>query len=113
MAVVRRPTGRRSVDLGSHPGNYQISGIGDFFDNGRDGGLWTSVNADGTVATDIWELNSSGKWMASQSPGNHPAGYQVVGVGDFTGTGTSDILWYNASTGDTDEWLINNGQLGR
>lgn len=28
----------------------------------------------------------------------------------FTGTGTSDILWYNASNGDTDEWLINNGQ---
>ncbi len=72
--------------------------------------LWTSVNADGTVATDIWELDSSGKWMASVSPGNHPAGYAVVGVGDFTGTGTSDIFWYNASTGDTDEWLINNGQ---
>jgi len=99
-----------SVDLGSHPGNYQIAGIGDFFDTGRDGVLWTSVNSDGTVATDIWELDSNGKWMASASPGNHPAGYQVVGVGDFTGTGTTDILWYNASTGDTDEWLIKNGQ---
>ncbi|MGA2943722.1 MAG: hypothetical protein ABSE50_16965, partial [Xanthobacteraceae bacterium] len=104
-----------SNDLGTHPANsdgnsYQIAGVGDFFDNGRDGVLWTSVNSDGTVATDIWELNSSGQWMASQSPGNHPAGYSVVGVGDFTGTGTSDILWFNASTGDTDEWLINNGQ---
>jgi hypothetical protein len=105
-----------SVDLGTHPTNatdsasYQIAGVGDFFDNGRDGVLWTSVNSNGTVATDIWELNSSGQWMASQSPGNHPAGYSVVGVGDFTGTGTSDILWFNASTGDTDEWLINNGQ---
>jgi hypothetical protein len=105
-----------SVDLGSHPTNstdgagYQIAGIGDFTDNGIDDVLWTSVNSDGTIATDIWELNSSGQWMASVSPGNHPAGYSVVGVGDFTGTGTSDILWYNASTGDTDEWLINNGQ---
>ncbi len=104
-----------SVDLGTHPANsdgnsYQVAGTGDFFDSGRDGVLWTSVNSDGTVATDIWELDSSGKWMASVSPGNHPGGYQVVGVGDFTGTGTSDILWYNASNGDTDEWLINNGQ---
>ena len=99
-----------SVDLGSHPGNYQISGIGDFFDNGRDDVLWTGVNADGTVATDIRELGSNGQWIDSVSPGSHPAGYSVVGVGDFTGTGTSDILWYDASTGDTDEWLIKNGQ---
>ena len=105
-----------SVDLGSHPANatdgnsYQIAGIGDFFGNGRDCVLWTSVNADGTIATDIWELNSSGQWMASVSPGNHPAGYQVAAIGDFTGNGTSDILWYDASTGATDEWLIKNGQ---
>ena len=104
-----------SVDLGSHPANstdgnaYQIAGIGDFFDNGRDDVLWTSVNANGTVATDIWELNSSGQWMASVSPGNHPAGYSVVGVADFTGTGTSDILWQNSTTGAIDEWQIAGG----
>jgi hypothetical protein len=104
-----------SVDLGGHPANgtdgasYQIAGVGDFFDNGRDDVLWTSVNSDGTVATDIWELGSAGQWIASTSPGNHPARYSVVGVGDFTGTGTSDILWYDASTGDADEWLIKNG----
>ncbi len=99
-----------SVDLGSHPGSgWTIAGVGDFFDNGRDDVLWTNASG-GTVQTDIWELGSNGQWINSVSPGSHPAGYQVVGVGDFTGTGTSDILWYNASTGDTDEWLINNGQ---
>ena len=98
-----------SVGLGSHPGNYQIAGIGDFNGDSTDDVLWTSVNGDGTVSTDIWELGSNGKWINSVSPGSHPAGYQVVGVGDFTGNGTSDILWYNASTGATDEWLINNG----
>ncbi len=102
--------------LGSHPVNntdgnsYQIAGVGDFFDNGIDDVLWTSTNSNGSIATDIWELNSSGTWMDSVSPGNHPAGYSVVAVGEFTGTGTSDSLWYNASTGDTDEWVINNGQ---
>jgi hypothetical protein len=55
------------------------------------------VNADGTVSTDIWELNSSGQWMASVSPGSHPAGYVVVGVGDFTGNGTSGIFCHSAS----------------
>jgi hypothetical protein len=101
--------------LGSHPANasdgnsYQIAGAGDFFGNGIDDVLWTSTNSDGTIATDIWELGSSGQWVDSVSPGNHPAGYQVAAVGDFTGTGTSDILWYSASTGDVDVWLINNG----
>jgi uncharacterized membrane protein len=99
-----------SVDLGSHPGNYQIAGVGDFFGNGIDDVLWTSVNSNGTVATDIWELGSNGQWINSVSPGSHPAGYQVVGIGDFTGNGTSDILWQNTTTGDVDEWLINNGQ---
>ena len=107
-----------SVDLGSHPLNsdgnsYQIAGIGDFFDNGIDDVLWTSVNSDGTIATDIWQLNSSGNWTSTpggSSPGTHPAGYEVVAVGDFTATGTSDILWFNPTTGDTDEWLINNGK---
>jgi hypothetical protein len=99
-----------TVDFGSHPGNFQIAGVGDFNGDGIDGVLWTGVNSNGTVATDIWELSSSGQWMASVSPGSHPAGYQVVGVGDFTGNGTSDILWYNSATGDVDEWQLANGQ---
>ena len=53
---------------------------------------------------------SNGKWAASVSPGTHPAGYQVAGIGDFTGNGTDGILWYNPSTGDTDEWLLTNGK---
>jgi hypothetical protein len=51
----------------------------------------------------------NGQWTASVSPGAHPAGYNVVGIGNFTGTATSDILWQNP-TGDVDEWLINNAQ---
>ena len=99
-----------SVDLGSHPGGgWTIAGVGDFFGNGRDDVLWTNSSG-GNVQTDIWQLGSNGQWINSVSPGSHPAGYQVAAVGDFTGNGTSDILWYNATTGDTGEWLINNGQ---
>jgi FG-GAP-like repeat len=98
-----------TVELGSHPGNYQIAGVGDFTGDGVDDVLWTS-NSGGQVQTDIWELNSSGQWQASDSPGSHPAGYNVAAVGDFTGNGTSDILWYNSTTGDVDEWQIAEGQ---
>jgi hypothetical protein len=55
------------------------------------------------------ELGSNGQWLASVSPGTHPAGYQVVGIGDFTGTGTDDILWQNSTTGAIDEWQIVGG----
>ena len=62
------------------------------------------------MQTDIWQLGPNGQWQDSVSPGSHPAGYSVVGVGNFTGNGTSDILWQDAATGDVDEWLINNGK---
>jgi hypothetical protein len=98
-----------SINLGAHPGSYQISGVGDFTGNGTDDVLWTTVAGNGQVETDIWEL-ANGQWTASVSPGSHPAGYEVAGVGDFTGRGTSDILWYDPTTGNVDEWLIANGK---
>ena len=33
-----------------------------------------------------------------------------VGIGDFNGDGTSDVLWYNATTRDAEVWKISNGQ---
>jgi hypothetical protein len=61
-----------SVDLGTHPSNstdgsaYQISGTDAFFDSGNDGVLWTSVNSNGTVATDIWNSGRTASgWQAS------------------------------------------------
>ena len=59
------------------------------------------------MQTDISQLGSNGH---SVSPEPHPAGYNVVGVGNFSGNGTSAILWQNPTTGDVDEWPINDGQ---
>ena len=58
---------------------------------------------------DIWQINN-GQWAGSVDVGSHPAGYQPVAYGDFNGDGTSDIGWYNATTGDVDIWKISNGQ---
>ena len=40
----------------------------------------------------------------------HPAGWSLSCVGDLTGDGTSDVVWYNAGTGRVDLWKIANAQ---
>jgi FG-GAP-like repeat len=57
---------------------------------------------------DEWIL-SNGKWEASAQPGSHPAGSRVATVADFTGDGTSDILWQNVTTGAVDLWKMSHG----
>ena len=47
-----------------------------------------------------------GHWVESAAPGSHPSGYNVVGIGDWTGGGTDGILWFDPATGDTDEWQL-------
>jgi hypothetical protein len=49
-------------------------------------------------------------WMASVGLGVHPAGWSLTTVGDLTGDGTSDVVWYNPTSGDVDLWKISNGQ---
>ena len=58
---------------------------------------------------DEWIL-SDGSWVESAGPGSHPSGYNVAGIGDWTGNGTDGILWFNPATGDTDEWQLSNTQ---
>jgi serralysin len=38
-------------------------------------------------------------------------GWNVIATGAFNNDNTSDILWQNASSGDTSEWLMANGTL--
>jgi len=53
---------------------------------------------------------SLAQWSASLDIGAHPAGYSLALAGDFNHDGTSDLLWYNASTRDADLWKLSNGQ---
>jgi hypothetical protein len=39
----------------------------------------------------------NGKWAASVDLGVHPGNFKIVGIGDFTGNRTSDILWHTGS----------------
>ena len=52
---------------------------------------------------------SAAHWSASVDVGTHPAGYAPALTGDFNHDGTSDLIWYNATTRDTDLWTLSNG----
>jgi hypothetical protein len=74
--------------------------------------------SDGTLAdnqtitvnvTDNPNVASTLHWMASVDAGAHPPGWLPAGIGDFNADGTSDLAWFNASTGDLDIWKLANG----
>jgi VCBS repeat-containing protein len=94
-----------TIDLGTHGGNYQIVGTGDFDGDGTSDVIWRNPT---TGQVDEWHM-VNGNWGGSIDLGTHGADYQVAGVGDFNHNGTSDILWRSASTGQVDLWLMVGG----
>jgi len=49
-------------------------------------------------------------WTKSIDVGPHPAGWLPAGIGDFNNDATSDVAWFNATSGDVDIWKLSNGQ---
>src|SRR5213080_3678649 len=91
--------------------SWQVKGIGDFDCDGRADILWRNSS---TGENYIWLMN--GLSTASQGSVNFvdPAsGWQVRGVGDFDGDGTSDLLWRNISTGENYIYLMNGLTIAR
>jgi hypothetical protein len=37
--------------------------------------------------------------------------WQLAGIGDLTGNGTSDVVWRNTTTGQLQTWLISNDHV--
>jgi hypothetical protein len=48
-------------------------------------------------------------WLASVDVGPHPAGWLPSAVGRFNADATSDLTWFNPTTGNIDLWMFANG----
>lgn len=85
--------------------NWQIQGVGDFNGDGDSDILWrcvpiapaTSCGSAISGSTAIW-LFSNGNYAMTTFPGWLDSSWQVKGIGDFNGDGSSDILWRSTNT---------------
>lgn len=74
--------------------------------------LWR--NTDGTLAE--WLMN--GSTIVSNQPPTYQgtavspdASWNIVGIGDFSGDGVTDILWQQSTTGALADWVMNGSTI--
>ena len=85
--------------------DWRISTVGDFDGNGKADVLWRN---DTTTQNAIWLLNGNAPALNQQLIASTPAGWFAPGTGLFdAGNNRADILWRNAETGLTADWLQN------
>lgn len=70
--------------------------------------LWTDP-ASGD--TGYWTFSTAGDVSSFQNLADGNSAYTAVGVGDFDGSGQSEVLWENQSTGDTGYWTMSGGTV--
>jgi hypothetical protein len=94
-----------TVSLGNVPLNWQIAGIGDFNADNNPDILFRDSNT-GTLA--IWFLNSSAQVQSTATVGTVPTSntWRIAQLGNYNGTGFSDILWIDGS-GNLAIWFMN------
>jgi hypothetical protein len=84
------PTGIRGQAFTTTALDYDSAPHGDFNNNGRSDILFQNENPAAPVA--LWETNTSGALASIISLGALPAGYLIVGTGNFNSTPGDDIL---------------------
>ncbi|MEP7310264.1 MAG: VCBS repeat-containing protein [Acidobacteriota bacterium] len=93
---------------------WSIVGTGDFNSDGQTDILWHNAQTghiqvwllDGTRLADRPEITSANGQVAAIGPP-----WSIVGTGDFSGDGKTDILWHNAQTGHIQVWLLDGTRI--
>lgn len=108
------------ADLSLGP-DWKAVGSGDFNGDGNDDLVWVNK---GTSAENgqisIWLTNGytyqpgsdvvrGGQQLSTDAPISLPSssGWEIKAIADFSGDGKSDLLWYNAQTGEGSVWVMN------
>jgi hypothetical protein len=91
--------------------SWHIAGVADLNGDGKSDILWRNDN--GTVAE--WTMNGSQITSAADvtyqgSVAAPDPSWHIVGMGDFGGNGTQDILWRD-DNGTVAEWTMNGSQI--
>jgi hypothetical protein len=89
---------------------YEVVGVGDFDGDGGDDILFRNQSPGGGGDLGFYHLQDGvlASWGAI---GTSSSAYSVVGVADFDGNGSADILFRNDKTGDTGFYKIDHGQF--
>ncbi|MBF2026984.1 MAG: tail fiber protein [Oscillatoriales cyanobacterium C42_A2020_001] len=93
------------LDFVAVDSGWDVVGVGDFTNDGKADVLWRNQL---TGENGFWEVN--GTAVANYVPINPVSvnsGWDVVGVGDFSGDRNTDILWRNRTTGENAYWEMN------
>ncbi len=97
-----------SYNLGGSS-DWSVVASGDFNGDGHADLIWRQASTGTSV---LWLLNGAAlPGLLSSANLGGSADWSIVGTGDFNGDGKTDLLWRQASTGDTVLWLMNGATI--
>src|SRR6185436_14854650 len=88
------------------PTNWKLSATGDFNADGKPDIVWRNFTSQ---KINIWTMNGTAK-IGNIIPTPDQAvdgNWEIVAALDYDGDGNRDFLWYNATSGNIVQWLMN------